>query len=251
MPWTRPAEGGWTGGLLVANAEELKNNSASEVHVIHILMCWRFSGMNRSWSESSYLQPWSGLDSRESPDDIWPEVWSKMPQNFQRQAKQPWDTDKQTQGRRCTPSDRHLLHFVGWWKNLTPWSKNARRKLESHMESAMCKAQRKSDKKWIILCQPAGWNRVQKHSWWKPHEPKKKSQVPLLMFTKWMLMNLDAISKNWGKQRHEEHIAARGYNSMSPYKLVHLPIPFPKEMKNLEGKAAVDKEWGNLTNVPA
>ena len=57
--------------------------------------------------------------------------------------------------------------------------------------------------------------------------------------------------KESGKQRDEEHIADRGHNSMSPYKLVHLPLPFSKEMKNLEGKAAVDKEWGNLTDVPA
>ena len=39
-----------------------------------------------------------------------------------------------------------------------------------------------------------------------------------------------------GKQGHEEHFADRGYNSMSHYILVHMPIPIPREMKIPDAK---------------
>ena len=174
-----------------------------------------------------------------------------MPQNFQRQAKQPWDTDKQTQGRRCTPSDRHLLHFVGWWKNLTPWSKNTRRKLETHMESTMCKAERKSAKKWIMLCQPAGWNRVQKHSWENLTNPTRKVKYRCLCSQNGCLW----ISMPYQRKRQTK--GRRAYCRPRTQFNESLQIGsfaatfFKKRWKNLEGKAAVDKEWGNLTDVPA
>ena len=54
-----------------------------------------------------------------------------------------------------------------------------------------------------------------------------------------------------GKQRHEKYFAVRGHNSMSLYNLVHLPIPLPKAMNIPGAKAAVDKEWATLVNLPA
>ena len=45
---------------------------------------------------------------------------------------------------------------------------------------------------------------------------------------------------------HEDHIAGRGINSLSPYNLVHKFIPMPQTMKIPDAKAAVDKEWENL-----
>ena len=119
------------------------------------------------------------------------------------------------------------------------------------MESTMCKAERKSAKKWIMLCQPAGWNRVQKHSWGKPHERKKKSQVPLLMFTKWMLMNLDAVLKKAANKGTKSILQPADTIQWVPTSWFICRYLFSKEMKNLEGKAAVDKEWCNLTDVPA
>ena len=43
---------------------------------------------------------------------------------------------------------------------------------------------------------------------------------------------------------HEDHIAGKGFTSMSHYDVVHKFIPMPQVMKNLDAKAAVDKEWG-------
>ena len=48
---------------------------------------------------------------------------------------------------------------------------------------------------------------------------------------------------------HEDHIAGKGDNSRQHYNLVHKFIPMPQAMKILAAKAAVDKEWENLTKV--
>ena len=50
---------------------------------------------------------------------------------------------------------------------------------------------------------------------------------------------------------HEDHIAGKGYNSMTQYNMVHKFIPVPKAMKILDAKAAVDKEWKKLETNPA
>ena len=52
-----------------------------------------------------------------------------------------------------------------------------------------------------------------------------------------------------GKQKHEEHIADRGYKSLVFYSLVHLPIRIPKAVKIPEAKVAVRKEWDKLKNA--
>ena len=44
---------------------------------------------------------------------------------------------------------------------------------------------------------------------------------------------------------HENHIAGKGYNSMTHHKLVHKFIRVPPAMKIPSAKAAVDKEWKN------
>ena len=52
-------------------------------------------------------------------------------------------------------------------------------------------------------------------------------------------------------QNHEDHIAGKGFTSMSHYNLVHKFIPTPQAMKNPDAKAAVDKEWKKLETIPA
>ena len=47
------------------------------------------------------------------PDEMWPEIWSKMRKHFQREASRPWDTEKPQAGR-CTSSERNPLHCFGW-----------------------------------------------------------------------------------------------------------------------------------------
>ena len=50
---------------------------------------------------------------------------------------------------------------------------------------------------------------------------------------------------------HEDHIAGKGDNSLQHYNLVHKFIPMPQAMKIPAAKAAVDKEWEKLEQIPA
>ena len=51
-------------------------------------------------------------------------------------------------------------------------------------------------------------------------------------------------------KNHEDHIAGKGYKSMSDYILVHKFIPMPHAVKIPNAKAAVDKEW-KIETIPA
>ena len=48
---------------------------------------------------------------------------------------------------------------------------------------------------------------------------------------------------------HEDHIAGKGYNSMTHYNLVHKFVPVPQAMKIPDAKAAMDKEWKKLETI--
>ena len=50
---------------------------------------------------------------------------------------------------------------------------------------------------------------------------------------------------------HEDHIAEKGFNSLSHHNLVHKFILVHQAMKSLDAKAAVDKEWEKLEKLPA
>ena len=50
-------------------------------------------------------------------------------------------------------------------------------------------------------------------------------------------------------QDHEDHIAGKGYSSMTHYNLVHRFIPMPQAMKIPDARAAVDKEWKKLESI--
>ena len=50
---------------------------------------------------------------------------------------------------------------------------------------------------------------------------------------------------------HEDHIAAKGDNSLQHYNLVHKLIPMPRAMIIPAAKAAVDKEWEKLEKISA
>ena len=50
---------------------------------------------------------------------------------------------------------------------------------------------------------------------------------------------------------HEDHIAGKGYNSMTNYNLVPKSTPMPQAMEVPYAKAAVDKEWKKLETIPA
>ena len=83
--------------------------------------------------------------------------------------------------------------------------KNARRKLEVHMDATMsCKEKTKS-------------------------------------LTYWQ----ETVARHYAsnkKKGHEDHIAGKEYNSMNHHDLVHKFVPVPQAMKIPHAKVAVDKE---------
>ena len=50
------------------------------------------------------------------------------------------------------------------------------------------------------------------------------------------------------KKNHEDHIANKGQNSMSP--CMHKFIPMPQVMKIPAAKEAVEREWKKLETIP-
>ena len=53
-----------------------------------------------------------------------------------------------------------------------------------------------------------------------------------------------------GHKPHQDHITAKGVNSITHYSLVHKLIPMPQALIP-NAKAAVEKEWGKLEKIPA
>ena len=51
-------------------------------------------------------------------------------------------------------------------------------------------------------------------------------------------------------QNFKDHIAGKGFTSMTHYNLVHKFIPMRQAMKTPDAKAAADKEWDELEMIP-
>ena len=56
-------------------------------------------------------------------------------------------------------------------------------------------------------------------------------------------MNPRDKERNLLSKNHEDHIAGKGFISMSHENLVHKFIPVPQSMEIPDAKAGVDKEW--------
>ena len=61
----------------------------------------------------------------------------------------------------------------------------------------------------------------------------------------------DNVWKSSLPKDHEDHIARKGFNSMTHYNFDHKCIPMPQVMKIPDAKAAVGKEWKKLETRPA
>ena len=62
-----------------------------------------------------------------------------------------------------------------------------------------------------------------------------------------MRIRLEGVPQRY----HEDHIAAKGINSLCHYNLVHKFIPMPQALKISDAKAAVEKECEKLEKIPA
>ena len=107
--------------------------------------------------------------------------------------------------------------------------KNARKKLETSIAPAMpCKIMKKN-------CGSGASNKIQ------------TKLACILEASESKRLRMGESLPN----HHEDHIAARGDNSLQRYSLVHKFIPMPQAMKILAAKTAVDKEWEKLEKIPA
>ena len=61
-----------------------------------------------------------------------------------------------------------------------------------------------------------------------------------------MRIPLDGVPHRY----HEDSVSAKGINSVSHYNLVHKLILMPQAMKIPDAKAAVEKEWEKLVEMP-
>ena len=50
---------------------------------------------------------------------------------------------------------------------------------------------------------------------------------------------------------HDDHIAEKGFHSLSHHNLVHKFVPMLQAIKNLDATAAVDKGWEKLEKLPS
>ena len=71
------------------------------------------------------------------------------------------------------------------------------------------------------------------------------------MHASWRLMSPRQRLESSLQKDHEDHIAGKGFNSMTHYNLVHKFILLPQTMKIPDVKVAVDKEWKKLETNPA
>ena len=118
--------------------------------------------------------------------------------------------------------------------------KNARRKLETPIAPAMpCKTRKNK----------YGETRIKTDDS-KPHTRTnvfKSKFASILEASESTRMRMEgSLPKS-----HEDHIAWKGDNSLQHCNLVHKFIPMPQAMQIPAAKAAVDKEWYKLEQIPA
>ena len=153
-----------------------------------------------------------------------------MGRNAKLKEKQRWSIEKPK-----LDNARKLrgIYFIGPEdKEFKETMRNARKKLETPMAPAMpCKTSKKSKKGEIRS---------------KTNDFKSKFAC-ILEASESTGMRMEESLPN----HREDHIAGRGGSSLQHYNLVHKFIPMPQAMKIPAAKAAVDKEWEKLDNIPA
>ena len=168
---------------------------------------------------------WSGdrLSRKQTtslPDDVWPDMWKFMSDAARKKAKQRWaiekpklDNARQLRGI-CfiEPNDEEFKLTM----------KAARRKLEVPMPAAMpCKIPIKSS--------------GETHR----NIGKRKTKYACVV-------DADESTRprleGAGHKPHQDHITAKGTNSITHESLVHKFIPMPQALRIPDAKAAVEKE---------
>ena len=146
-----------------------------------------------------------------------------------KQSKQKWiiekpmlDNARQLRGIFfIEPDDEEIKHTM----------KNARRKLEIPMSAAMpCKTP--------VICRGETCRSIGKH---------KTKYVCIVDADESMRIRLEGVPQRY----HEDHISAKGINSLSHYNLVHNFVPMLQALKNTGCEGCSGKRMGKLEKIPA
>ena len=163
------------------------------------------------------------------PDDVWADMWKFMSGAEKNRAKQRWAIEKPK-----LVNARQLRGIFFIEPNVEEFKltiKAARRKLEVPMPAAMpCKIPTK--------------NSGETHRNIGKRKTKYACVVEADESTRPRL-------EGAGHKPPQDHITAKGMNSITHCSLVHKFIPKPRAMTIPDVKAAVEKEWEELEKIPA
>ena len=161
---------------------------------------------------------------RLTPDNVWPDMWKHMSEASKRKAKQKWAIEKPKfdNARKLRgiffiePEDEDFKNIM----------KNDRWKLEIPMTAAMpCKTPINSGGE---TCRNIGQRKTKYACAVDADESTRPRR------------------EGAGHKPHQDHISAKGTNSMTHYSLLHKFIPVPQALKIPDAKATVENEWGKL-----
>ena len=186
-------------------------------------------------SEKPQTDIWvrGGLTKRQvtsRPDQLWPELWSKLIRNAKLREKQKWAIEKP---KLYNARSLRGIYFIDLEdKEFKETIKNARKKLE-HQWLPECLARHAGKASMVRPVARLMISSLSLHVSWKPVNPQ------------------ECVWKNLYQNIMRTSSAGRGDNSLQHYNLVHNFIPMPPAMKIPAAKAAVDKEWEKLEKIPS
>ena len=160
---------------------------------------------------------------------IVPEIWKHMSDASKREERQKWDIEKPKLHN--ARSLRGIYFIDPKDEEIKDIMRNARRKLEIPMPAAMpCKTP--------ANCRGETCRTIGKH---------KTKYARIVEAGESMRIRLEGNPCRY----HEDHIAAKGMDSLSHNNLVHKFILMPQALKIPDAKAAAEKEGSNSEKMPA
>ena len=170
-----------------------------------------------------------GKQTTSRPDNVWPDMWKNVSDAAKSKAKQKWAIEKPKLDNAILfrviffiePEDEEFKHTM----------KNARRELEIPKPAAMpCKTS--------VNCRGETCRNIGKH------KTKHACIVEADVSTRTPLEG--ALYRY-----HEDHVAAKGINSLSHYNSVHKFTPMPQALKKNRCEGCSGTEWETLEKIRA
>ena len=173
---------------------------------------WTFHTVHHiEWATSRRIHtvPCERLTKRQAtswPDHLWPEIWKDMSEAAQQKEKQKWAVEK-TEARQYKKVEKYLTHRSERWRVQGNFSKRAEKvgkfALQDHKKRALGNL-------WLF------WH----------------SQDKIRMLGRSRRISEEAFGRELHIKDHEDHIAGKGFNSVSHHNLSHKLIPYASSNEN-------------------